>query len=87
MENILLFRRAAERFELEIGTSPAKLDSFAERSEAGVAMRATRHVDRRFASLAIDPMGDHAFLTKEGTLEQTHFSSGRSMQVNFAPEP
>jgi len=32
-------------------------------------------------------MDDHEFLSSDGTLERTRFSSGRSIIVNFAAEP
>jgi hypothetical protein len=63
------------------------LRSFEERDNAYKGMRATRQVDAWFALIATDSMDDHAFLSSDETLERTQFSSGRSIVVNFAPEP
>jgi hypothetical protein len=64
-----------------------QLGSFDHRNEAYERMRATRHVDAWFACISTDSMDDHAFLTTDGSLERTQFSSGRSIVVNLAPEP
>jgi hypothetical protein len=65
----------------------SRVRSFEERAQAYDRMRATRHVDAWFALIATDSMDDHAFLSSDETLERTQFSSGRSIVVNFAPEP
>jgi hypothetical protein len=61
--------------------------SFEQRGEAYERMRATRAVDAWFAGISTDSMDDHTFLASDETLERTQFSSGRSIIVNFAPEP
>ncbi len=65
----------------------SELGPFEKRNSAYDRMRATRHVDVWFSSISTDSMDDHAFLSSDGTLERTQFSSGRSIIVNFAPEP
>jgi hypothetical protein len=65
----------------------SRVKSFEQRTEAYDRMRATRPVDAWFALIATDSMDDHAFLSSDETLERTQFSSGRSIVVNFAPEP
>ncbi len=65
----------------------SRVKSFEQRGEAYDRMRSTRHVDAWFALIATDSMDDHAFLSSDETLERTQFSSGRSIVVNFAPEP
>jgi hypothetical protein len=64
-------------------TGPRK---FEQREKAYQRMRETRQVDAWFASISTDSMDDHAFLTSDGSLERTQFSSGRSIVVNFSPE-
>jgi hypothetical protein len=65
----------------------SELGPFEQRSAAYERMRATRQLDAWFSTISTDAMDDHAFLSEDGTLERTHFSSGRSIIVNFAPEP
>jgi len=64
-----------------------ELGPFERRNETYERMRATRHVDAWFACVSKDSLDDHAFLAGDGTLERTQYSSGRSIVVNFAPEP
>jgi hypothetical protein len=64
-----------------------ELGPFEQRTEAYERMRATRQADAWFAGVSTDSLDDHAFLASDGTLERTQFSSGRSIIVNFAPEP
>jgi Family of unknown function (DUF5696) len=65
----------------------SEVGPFEKRSAAYERMRATRQLDAWFATISTDAMDDHAFLSSDGTLERTQFSSGRSIIVNFAPEP
>jgi len=65
----------------------SELGPFEQRSSAYEQMRATHQLDAWFATIVTDSMDDHAFLSNDGTLERTRFSSGRSIIVNFAPEP
>jgi hypothetical protein len=64
-----------------------ELGPFEQRSAAYERMRATRQLDAWFSRISTDAMDDHAFLSEDATLERTHFSSGRSIIVNFASEP
>jgi hypothetical protein len=65
----------------------SELGPFEQRTAAYERMRATRQLDTWFATISTDAMDDHAFLSSDGTLERTQFSSGRSIIVNFAAEP
>ena len=65
----------------------SELGPFEKRSAAYERMRVTRQGDAWFSTISTDSMDDHAFLSIDGTLERTRFSSGRSIVVNFAPEP
>jgi hypothetical protein len=67
--------------------SLSELGPYQQRAAAYERMRATRQLDTWFASISTDAMDDHAFLSSDGTLERTQFSSGRSIIVNFAEEP
>lgn len=50
-------------------------------------LSATRHVDEWFHSVNTTAMIDHQFLTDDCELEQTVFSNGRSIVVNFSSGP
>jgi hypothetical protein len=65
----------------------SELGPFEQRNAAYDRMRATRQLDAWFSTISTDSMDDHAFLSSDGTLERTQFSSGRSIIVNFATEP
>jgi hypothetical protein len=64
-----------------------ELGPFEQRNNAYERMRATRQLDAWFSTISTDAMDTHAFLSSDGTLERTQFSSGRFIIVNFAPEP
>jgi hypothetical protein len=64
-----------------------ELGPFEEREKAYERMRATRQLDAWFGRISTDAMENHEFLSGDGTLERTTFSSGRSILVNFAQEP
>jgi hypothetical protein len=46
----------------------------------------TRHVDRWFAKIAAAAMVNHRFLTADASLEETTFSNGYRVVVNFAED-
>jgi len=49
-------------------------------------LTATRHVDEWFRRVSTAAMTDHRFLTDDSQLEQTMFSNGCSIVVNFSSE-
>ena len=50
-------------------------------------LTATRHVDEWFRRISTAAMTDHRFLTDDFQLEQTAFSNGCSIVVNFSSDP
>lgn len=50
-------------------------------------MAGQKHIDSWFRQISTAAMVNHRFLTQDNTLEETCFSNGQSMVVNFANEP
>ena len=47
----------------------------------------TLHVDEWFRTISTAAMTEHHFLTEDAAVEETRFSNGRSVIVNFSGEP
>jgi hypothetical protein len=60
--------------------------SFPDRTKQIEQIRSTRHVDDWFHTIATAEMVAHSYLTSEGTLEKTEFSTGHAILVNFSPD-
>ncbi len=51
------------------------------------SLKATKYADEWFRSISTAAMTEHHFLTPDNSVEQTTFSNGRSITVNFSKEP
>ena len=60
------------------------LDNWRRRREQ---FKESLEVDAWHARIGLDEMTNHRYLTEDCLLEQTEFSSGVAVQVNFANEP
>lgn len=63
------------------------IQDYAQRDAALHRMAEKQHVDAWFRQISTADMFDHRFLTSDFSLEQTFFSNGQSILVNFANEP
>jgi hypothetical protein len=59
----------------------------AEKEKVLAAVRSTRHVDEHFARISTAEMVNHRYLTPDGEVERTEWSSGQAVTVNFGHEP
>ena len=60
------------------------IEDYQHREAALRAMARKQHVDAWFRQISTAAMVDHHFLTADASLEQTNFSTGHSIIVNFA---
>jgi hypothetical protein len=65
----------------------SRVDNYADRDTALRSMAAKQHVAAWFRRISTSAMVDHRFLTSDFTLEETRFSNGWGILVNFAGKP
>jgi len=62
----------------------SNMKDYAQMENVLKSIEQTRHMDEWFAKIATVAMVNHRFLTADGSLEETTFSNGCRIVVNFA---